>query len=252
MSANASAAPRTIAVGASLLGRNDERAAENRRRFADHGVAVLNVLSSPGSGKTALLARTLADLAPQIRGAVVVGDLATDLDARRFAAAGVPVVQVTTGALCHLEAGMVAAAVRELDLGTLDLLAIENVGNLVCPAAFDLGEDARIVLMSVTEGEDKPDKYAVTFKSADAVVITKTDLAAAAGFDRDAVIARLAALAPRARVLEVSARTGEGLAPWYDYVRARARRPARSAGAAGAPLTGRAPEPAAGTARGER
>jgi hydrogenase nickel incorporation protein HypB len=210
--------PRTLAVDTLILGRNAEHAVENRRRFARHGVQVLNVLSSPGSGKTTLLARTLADLAPRLRAAVIVGDLATDTDARRFAAAGVPVVQITTGGLCHLEAAMVAEAVRGFDLDALDLLVIENVGNLVCPAVFDLGEDARVVLLSVTEGEDKPIKYPVAFKTADAVVITKTDLAAVAGFDRATALGHVAAIAPRARLFEVSARTGEGLPAWFDFV----------------------------------
>ena len=217
-------APRTIAVDARILGRNYERAEENRRRFARHGVAVLNVLSAPGSGKTTLLARTLAELAPRVRAAVIAGDLATDNDARRFAAAGVPVVQVATGGLCHLEAGLVAQAARGFDLDGLDLLVVENVGNLVCPSAFDLGEDARVVLLAVTEGEDKPLKYAVTFKSADAVVITKTDLAGPAGFDRDTAVGNVAAIAPGARLFEVSARTGNGLGDWYRFVLGHVRR----------------------------
>jgi hydrogenase nickel incorporation protein HypB len=221
--------PRTVVVDAAILGRNAERADENRRTFARHGVAVLNVLSSPGSGKTTLLARTLAGLAPRVRAAVVVGDLATDADARRFAAAGVPVVQITTGSLCHLEAGMVAEAMRGLDLAGLDLLVVENVGNLVCPASFDLGEDVRAVLLSVTEGEDKPLKYPVTFKTADAVVITKTDLAVAAGFDRATALGHVQAIAPRARLFEVSARTGQGLEPWYDFVARLASRPGAGA-----------------------
>src|SRR5262249_32019421 len=149
------------------------------------GLRVVNVLSSPGSGKTALLERTLADLAPAVRAAVIVGDLATDNDARRLRTTGAPVVQINTGTVCHLEAVMVARAAAELDLDGLDLLLIENVGNLVCPASYDLGEDARAVLLSVTEGEDKPLKYPKIFKTADAVVVSKVDLAAAAGFDRD-------------------------------------------------------------------
>ena len=221
-------APRTLVVEEAILGKNAERADENRRRFAAHGVSVLNVMSSPGSGKTTLLARTFSDLASRLRAAVVVGDLATDTDARRFAAAGVPVVQITTGGLCHLEAGMVAEAARGFDLHALDLLVVENVGNLVCPASFDLGEDTRVVLLSVTEGEDKPLKYAVTFKTAHAVVITKIDLAAAAGFERAAVMAHIAAIAPRARVFEVSARTGEGLESWYDFLEQHSRRLART------------------------
>jgi hydrogenase nickel incorporation protein HypB len=209
---------RTVVVERSLLGRNAARAERNRARFSGRGVAVINVLSSPGSGKTALLARTLGDLALRVRAAVVVGDVATDNDARRLAAAGVEVVQVTTGGVCHLEAGMVARAVERLDLGRLDLLVIENVGNLVCPAAFDLGEHVRVVLLSVTEGEDKPLKYPAAFTGADAIVITKTDLAAATGFDRETALASVRRVAPSSAVFELSARGGEGLAPWYAFV----------------------------------
>jgi hydrogenase nickel incorporation protein HypB len=215
---------RTVVVERSLLGRNAARAARNRRDFAARGVTVVNVLSSPGSGKTTLLARTLADLAPRITGAVIVGDLATDNDARRLRAAGVDVVQVTTGTVCHLEAGMVARAAGQLDLDGLELLVIENVGNLVCPASFDLGETVRVVLLSVTEGEDKPYKYPAAFRGADAVVITKTDLVPAAGFDRDGALAAVRDVAPRASVFEVSARTGDGLAPWYGFVEAEVAR----------------------------
>jgi hydrogenase nickel incorporation protein HypB len=215
--------PRTVVVEQSLLGRNAARAARNRREFAARGLAVFNVLSSPGSGKTTLLARTLADLRGTLRSAVIVGDLATSNDARRFEAAGVDVVQVTTGGVCHLEAGMVRRAMERLDLAALDLLVIENVGNLVCPASFDLGERLRIVLLSVTEGEDKPYKYPVAFQGADAVVVTKIDIAGAVGFDRDAAMAAMADVAPKAAVFELSARTGEGLAAWYAFVRGRAR-----------------------------
>jgi hydrogenase nickel incorporation protein HypB len=219
--------PRTVVVDPLMLGRNAERAADNRRRFARHGVTVLNVLSSAGSGKTTLLVRTLAELASRLRAAVIVGDVATDADARRFAAAGVPVVQVTTGNLCHLEAGLVAEAARAFDLDRLDLLVVENVGNLVCPASFDLGEDARIVLLSVTEGEDKPLKYPPAFKAADAIVLTKTDLTKAAEFDRGLALEHVAAVAPRAPLFEVSARTGHGLQAWYEFVwRHTRRRPA--------------------------
>ena len=154
-------------------------------------------------------------------------DDAAGADARRVAAAGVPAVQVTTGSLCHLEAGLVAEATRSFDLDRLDLLVVENVGNLVCPAAFDLGEDARIVLLSVTEGEDNPLKYPVAFKVADAIVLTKTDLTKAAGFDRALAMEHVITVAPRARLFEVSARTGQGLEAWYEFIwRHTRRRPA--------------------------
>jgi hydrogenase nickel incorporation protein HypB len=215
---------RTVIVEAALLGANDERAADNRRRFAACGVTVVNLLSSPGSGKTTLLARTLADLGPRLRSAVIVGDLATDLDAQRLRAAGIDAVQIATGGTCHLEAGMVAEAAGRLDLTALDLLVIENVGNLVCPASFDLGEAVRVVLVSVTEGEDKPLKYPVAFKSAHAAAVTKIDLATVTGFDRDRALAAIRAVAPQAALFEVSARTGDGLDGWYRYLMAEVDR----------------------------
>src|SRR5262245_39337294 len=179
---------RVIAVTKGLLHKNDEVAARNRATFRRLGLFVVNVLSSPGSGKTALLEATLTRLAPRLKAAVVVGDLATDNDARRLHRTGAPVVQITTGNICHLEADMVERACAEIDLAGVRLLFIENVGNLVCPASFDLGEDMRVVLTSVTEGEDKPLKYPKMFKRADVVVVSKMDLAAATGFDRDAAV----------------------------------------------------------------
>jgi len=202
-------------LGAALLARNDELAAQLRQRFVAAGRPVVNLLASPGSGKTALLERLGADLgAAGRRMAVIVGDLATDNDARRLQAAGLTAVQITTGQACHLEAAMVARALGALPqpLGAFDLLVIENVGNLVCPAAFDLGESLRLVLLSVTEGEDKPLKYPAIFHTADLVVISKLDLLAASGFDLCQARHNIARVAPRARVLEVSARTGEGMA----------------------------------------
>jgi hydrogenase nickel incorporation protein HypB len=208
----------TVPVGESLKARNDRQARANRDRFRAAGVAVVNVLSSPGSGKTSLLERTLTDLAPRLKIAVVVGDLQTDNDARRLAGRGAAVVPITTGTVCHLEADMVARACAGLDLDGLDLLVIENVGNLVCPASFDLGEEARVVVLSTTEGEDKPLKYPRAFKTAHAVVVSKTDLAGPAGFDRGLALANLRAVAPQAAVFEVSARTGDGLEDWYAYL----------------------------------
>ena len=197
-----------------MLQRNDESASELRRRFQVAGVTVVNLLSSPGSGKTALL-EALAGLPSRM--AAIVGDLATDNDARRLRAAGLPAAQVTTGQACHLEAAMVAEGLHRLhhqgvELNDLDLLVIENVGNLVCPGAYDLGESLRVVLLSTTEGEDKPLKYSPIFQNADLVLITKIDLADAVGFDRTAAHAAIARVAPRATVLEVSARSGEGMA----------------------------------------
>ena len=215
-----------LPVGQGLKAKNAALARENRERFAAAGLFVVNVLSSPGSGKTALLERTLTDLRGVLRGGVVVGDLATDNDARRLRRSGAPAVQITTGTVCHLEAAMVAAACAQLDLAALDLLFIENVGNLVCPAGYDLGEAARVVLFSVTEGEDKPLKYPTMFKSADVVLLTKTDLVEAAGFDRPAALDNLRRMAPQALTFEVSARGGAGLEAWYDFLQGRVRRDA--------------------------
>ncbi len=207
--------PRHLELGQALLARNDALASELRQRFAAAGLPVLNLLSSPGSGKTALLeqlGRELASVGGRM--AVIVGDLATDHDARRLQAAGVLAVQITTGQACHLEAAMVERALAALPepLAAFDLLVIENVGNLVCPAAYDLGESLRVVLLSVTEGEDKPLKYPATFQSADLVVISKLDLLAASGFDLPHACHHIARVAPRARIAEVSARSGQGIA----------------------------------------
>jgi len=211
--------PQTLALGLQLLERNDRTALANRHRFEAAGVRAVNLLSSPGSGKTALLealARAAAAAPRPLRLAALVGDLATELDARRLEAAGLAAVAITTGQACHLDAamvarGLVALEARGLPLSSLDLLLIENVGNLVCPAAYDLGEQRRLVLLAVGEGEDKPLKYPATFHGADLVVLSKTDLAAAVGFDRPQALANIAAVAPRAVVQEVSARSGAGL-----------------------------------------
>jgi len=207
-----------VEVREAVLAKNDRLAERNRGFFKAKGLFVLNLLSSPGSGKTALIERTLRDLGGAVRVGVVVGDLATDNDARRLREVGAPAVQVTTGDVCHLDAEMVARAVERLDLDALDLLVVENVGNLVCPAGYDLGEDLRVVLLSVTEGEDKPLKYPLVFRTAQAVVVNKVDLAEAVGFDRDRALANLRRVAPDAVILEVSARTGQGMEGWYAYL----------------------------------
>jgi hydrogenase nickel incorporation protein HypB len=211
----AAPAHRHLELGERLLVRNDEQATANRQRFAAAGVRVINLLSSPGSGKTALLERMARDRNSPASMAVVVGDLATDNDARRLQSAGVRAVQITTGQTCHLEASMVGQALDRLDLGAIQLLVIENVGNLVCPAAYDLGEELRVVLLSVTEGEDKPLKYPATFHSADVVVITKIDLAQACDFDLPHARRHIERVAPKARIVELSARTGDGMAELY-------------------------------------
>ena len=201
---------RTLELHHNLLHRNDTLAAANRERFAAAGLLVLNVLSAPGAGKTALLERLARQWSSGPVG-VIVGDLATDNDARRLQAAGARAVQIQTGDLCHLEASLVGRAFDQLDTSGMALLLIENVGNLVCPAAYDLGEDLRLVLLAVSEGEDKPLKYPATFHGADAVVISKSDLAEAVDFAREQALANIQAVAPAARVLEVSARSGAGI-----------------------------------------
>ena len=210
----------TVEIGEAVLGHNAELAERNRERFQETGLRVVSVVSSPGSGKTALLERTLADLQNKVGIGVIVGDLQTDNDARRLRGKGAPVVQITTGGYCHLEASMVASAMDKLELPALKLLFIENVGNLVCPAAYDLGEACRVVLLSVTEGEDKPLKYPTIFRNADAVIVSKMDLADAVGLDREALRSSLRHAAPHARVFELSARTGEGMDAWYAYLEA--------------------------------
>ncbi|QEY33059.1 hydrogenase accessory protein HypB [Synechococcus sp. RSCCF101] len=214
--------PQRLELGRALLSRNDAHAAALRLRFEAAGLPVINLLSSPGSGKTALLERLGRDWTGPGRLGVIVGDLATDNDARRLRAAGIDAVQITTGQACHLEASMLEPALEQLDLGSLGLLVIENVGNLVCPAAYDLGESLRLVLLAVTEGEDKPLKYPAMFHSADLVLINKIDLAEAVAFDRPHARRHIAQVAPTARILEGSARTGAGMAELREAITARA------------------------------
>ena len=207
---------RSVDVRKPALELNQRFADQNRGWFRAQGLKTFNLLSSPGSGKTALLERTLRALP---RAAAIVGDLQTENDADRLRAAGAQAIQIVTGATCHLDAHMVAHALERLDATGLDVLFIENVGNLVCPASYDLGEDKRVVLLSVTEGEDKPLKYPGIFLHADLVLVTKGDLAAAAGFDRERALAAIRQAAPQARILEVSAKTGAGLDAWYAWLR---------------------------------
>lgn len=214
LTGSASERGRVLSVEKGVMARNRELAEENRRRFAEHGLLVLNLLSSPGSGKTTFLARTLTDNR-DLDAAVIVGDLATDNDADRLRSSGAQTVQIQTGGVCHLEASMVSRAADHLDLDACRLLVIENVGNLVCPASYDLGEALRVVLLSTTEGEDKPLKYPTMFKTADVVVVNKMDVADAVGFDRDTALANIHAVTPDATVFEVSARTGQGMDAWY-------------------------------------
>jgi hydrogenase nickel incorporation protein HypB len=211
--------PRIVEVRQGILKKNDLLAGDLRRRFADAGVFVVSLVSSPGTGKTAFLEATLTALQRRYRVAALVGDLATDRDAQRLARAGAPVRQIVTGTVCHLEAEMVGKALDGWDLAALDFLFIENVGNLVCPASYDLGEGLRVVLLSVTEGEDKPLKYPTIFSAADLAVITKIDLAEAVGFDRDEAHHNIHEVRPGLEILETSARTGEGMDAWLDRLR---------------------------------
>jgi len=207
-----------VDVRQSLLTQNQRLAERNRGFFAGRGVRSINIMSSPGSGKTALIERTLQSPEMANRIAVLVGDLATDNDAQRIGVAGVPVTQITTGTACHLDAHMVHHALEKISLNGRDLLLIENVGNLVCPASFDLGEQHRVVLLAVTEGEDKPLKYPIIFQSADVVVVNKIDLAEAVGYQRDRAMENIRKVAPRATILEVSAQTGAGVDAWLKWL----------------------------------
>lgn len=202
-----------------MLDKNDRLAQELRTRFEAAGVFTVNLVSSPGAGKTALLEETLRRMqARELRVAAIVGDLATENDARRLARSGAPVRQIETGGLCHLEADLVARRLEGWTLTDFDFLFIENVGNLVCPSDYDLGEALRVALLATTEGEDKPLKYPPMFHSADVVMLTKCDLSAAVEFDRAAAVAAIEAIAPHARILETSARTGAGIDAWIDLL----------------------------------
>lgn len=219
--------PRLVEVRKNVLKQNDLVARALRNRFRAAGVFVVSLVSSPGSGKTAFLEKTLTLLRPRYRVAALVGDLATENDAARLARSLAPVKQIITGTLCHLEAAMVQNAVDEeaWDLGQLDFLFIENVGNLVCPSSYDLGEDLRVVMLSVTEGEDKPLKYPTIFNSADVAIVTKSDLAEAVEFDAEATRRNIQAVRPGMRVFQLSAKTGEGV---EEYLRFLAERLAES------------------------
>jgi hydrogenase nickel incorporation protein HypB len=213
---------RIVELRRGILKKNDELAAGLRSRFTAAGVLVLNLVSSPGTGKTTLLERTLGELrARGLRVAALVGDLETDHDARRLASTGAPVRQINTHGVCHLDAEMVGKHIDEwqgIDLAALDFLFIENVGNLVCPSSYDLGERIRVVLLSVTEGEDKPLKYPGLFNSADAAILTKMDIAGACGFDRDLAVRNIKEIRPGMRVFETSAKTGEGMEAWLEHL----------------------------------
>ena len=211
---------KVVQIEQSIMRKNDSLAADLRARFAGRTL-VVNLLSSPGSGKTTLLEATLSKLAPRLRVAALVGDQATDNDARRLARSGAPVRQITTAAECRLDADMVGKALAGWEPGPLDVLLIENVGNLICPAEYDLGEDLRAVLFSVTEGEDKPLKYPLAFNTAHVALLTKIDIADAVGFDRAAAYRSMREVNPSIEILELSAKRDTGLAPWTALIEAR-------------------------------
>jgi hydrogenase nickel incorporation protein HypB len=228
----------TISLEARLLAKNDALAARNRAWFAGRGILALNLVSSPGAGKTTLLVRTIRDLQATRSIYVIEGDQETSRDADRIRATGAPAVQLNTGTGCHLEADMVARGVAELDPGVGGLVLIENVGNLVCPALFDLGERAKVAILSVTEGDDKPLKYPHMFRAAELMLLNKVDLLPHVEFDLDAAIANARQVNPAITVLCVSARTGEGLAAWYAWIdREAAAARATGLAAAGPELT---------------
>jgi hydrogenase nickel incorporation protein HypB len=210
-----------IVAAKTILKVNDQLAAENRARFDAAGVYAVNVVGSPGCGKTTLLEALFAQLKGRLRPAVIEGDIAGSIDAERIEALGIPVVQINTDGACHLDANMVISAVRELDLAAIDLLMIENVGNLVCTSGFDLGEHLRLIVLSVSEGDDKAVKYPAIFQGSDALLITKTDLLPHSNFQMGRITADMNRLAPQAEVFQVSALHGDGIPAAADWLAAR-------------------------------
>lgn len=213
-----------IDINRNILDANEGDARENRAYFKEKNVFVLNVMSAPGSGKTTVLVQTLRHLEKDLRCAVIVGDISTDNDGRRLAETGVPVIQINTDAFggdCHLSARRILDAASSLPLDAVDLLIVENIGNLVCPAEFDIGEDLRAVVISVTEGEDKPQKYPLMFRVSDAAIYNKTDLLPHLDYDMDKALEHIAHIHPGMPVFPLSARTGEGLVPWLDWLKGK-------------------------------
>jgi hydrogenase nickel incorporation protein HypB len=213
-----------VKVVADILGANDRIAEENNRLFKDCGVFVINMMSSPGAGKTTLLEKTLAALKDKYKIGVIEGDVATTADAERIEKMGVPVVQINTGSACHLDGNMVRNALDEFDLKSLDLLIVENVGNLVCPAEFNVGEDCKVMLLSVPEGDDKPLKYPLMWHESKALVINKIDLIPYTNFNIDKARKDSLTLNPKLDIFPVSCRTGEGLEGWYGWLTGNLKR----------------------------
>jgi len=210
--------PERISVQTNVLNANQQMAVANRERFANEGMLVMNLMSAPGAGKTTLLEATIKALHEQFRLAVIEGDLQTDLDAQRIQALGIRAYQITTGTTCHLDARMIARALDSFPVDDLDLLVIENVGNLICPASFDLGEGLRVVLCSVAEGPEKPKKYPVMFNKANVVLINKIDLAEASGVDLNELTTNVREVNPHATIFALSSRTGEGMSAWTNWL----------------------------------
>ena len=211
-----------IKVVRKVLDANEKMADQNRVLFKDKGVFVINVMSSPGSGKTTILERTLTTIMPEIKTAVIVGDVSTTHDADRLAKSGAPVVQVNTDAFggdCHLAAHVIENAASQLDLDNIDLLIVENIGNLVCPAEFDIGEDVKVVVLSVTEGEDKPVKYPLMFRVCDAAILNKIDLLPYLDYEKDLAVESIQKIHPDMPVFEMSAKTGDGFDAWIDWLK---------------------------------
>jgi hydrogenase nickel incorporation protein HypB len=217
---------RQIKVVRRVLDVNDKMAEQNRRLFAEKGVFVLNVMSSPGSGKTTTLEKTVAQIMPEIKTAVIVGDICTTHDADRLANTGAPVVQINTdefGGDCHLVAHVIEKAAGTLELDDIEFLVVENVGNLVCPAEFDIGEDSRVVILSVTEGEDKPVKYPLMFRECEAALLNKIDLLPYLDFDKEKAIDYIHQVHPQMPIFEISAKTGDGFGPWIEWLKNKIR-----------------------------
>jgi len=212
-----------VALGINLLQANQDGADHNRAHFDEWGITCFNIMSSPGAGKTALLEKTLANLSPQLQIAVIEGDMTTELDAERLRQYGVPVIAINTGRSCHLDSKMVAGGIHRLseeyDPTSFDLVLVENVGNLVCPAEFEVGEHYKVALLSVTEGEDKPLKYPIMFQEADCLLITKMDLAPYLSINLEQIIANVRQINPHCQIIPISVQTGEGLDNWFTWIK---------------------------------
>jgi hydrogenase nickel incorporation protein HypB len=209
---------RTIRIESGVMEGNDRVADENRRALREAGVLAVNLMGSPGAGKTALLEATAGELDRSVRWAVIEGDIEGSLDAGRLERLGVPVVQINTSGACHLDARMVREGLRHIDLESIDLLFVENVGNLVCPAEFRIGEDRKVMLLSTTEGEDKPLKYPLMFRESDLMILSKVDLLPHLDLDLDALLTQVRAVSPGLPVMQVSVRSGEGVQRWIGWL----------------------------------